>query len=118
MNNQHTGLIDLCIRHTLPAGVPAVLPEPYFPHMPANWNGVLVLGEAQHLGRKNDAYRQALLALDPIARFSRLNAVARKIQEHPDWLAKYRTNKIAYACHMVECVNASVSPADSRPKPS
>ena len=245
MNTLIPSLIDLCARHTLPAHIPAVLPEPYFPHLPAPWNGVLVLGEAQHLGRKNDAYRQTLRAADSIARYSRLNvdktqvritpwddktlpfaieaalgvraeecavsnavpwsqvneaddnanpsqelmehaqrfwrnlfsiltpthviasggvsrtvldliaaqpgqsarfffprlpsprstaslirlfpestvgerfpSVARKIQEHPDWLAKYRTNKIAYACHMVECVNASGSPADSLPKAS
>jgi hypothetical protein len=33
---------------------------------------------------------------------SQFPAIARKVLERPEWLEKYRANKIAYACHMAE----------------
>jgi hypothetical protein len=67
-----TPLIEICYRHVLPVGVPAVIPEPYIPYIPVKWNGVLVLGEAQHLGKKNFDYRKWLVDADRPTRVTRL----------------------------------------------
>lgn len=49
-------LLEICRRHILPLayeGRPyyVVVPEPYVPFIPENWNGVLVLAEAQNLSK-------------------------------------------------------------------
>lgn len=64
-------LIEICARHVLPRTIPAILPEPYIPFVPETWNGVLVLGEAQHLGKRNLSYRTWLLGADRLTRFTR-----------------------------------------------
>lgn len=73
-------LVEICRRHLLPEAISAVLPEPYIPYVPKIWNGVLVLGEAQHLGKRNIDYRKELLAGDERSRFTRLSP---KIRVHP-----------------------------------
>jgi hypothetical protein len=43
-------LTALCLRHTIPADGPrVVIAEPYLPYVPAGWDGMLVLAEAQNL---------------------------------------------------------------------
>ena len=43
-------LITICQRYVLDAHSLVVVPEPYIPLMPEQWNGTLVLAEAQNLG--------------------------------------------------------------------
>ena len=65
-------LIEICHRHLVPLTIPAIVREPYIPFVPETWNGVLVLGEAQHLGKKNLNYRMRLLDADQLTRLTRL----------------------------------------------
>lgn len=44
-------LLEICRRHTLPRPHDVVVPQPYVPFIPKNWNGVLVLAEAQNLSK-------------------------------------------------------------------
>lgn len=44
-------LSEICRRHTLPRPHDVVVPQPYVPFIPKNWNGVLVLAEAQNLSK-------------------------------------------------------------------
>jgi hypothetical protein len=59
-------LFDVCERHALASG-DVVVPEPYIPHLPKSpkeWNGILVLAEAQNLSSaKVRQYRESLEAL-------------------------------------------------------
>jgi hypothetical protein len=48
------------------------LPEPYIPYIPQDWNGNLVLAEAQNHGTKSRDYLKWLLSLDPQNRMLRL----------------------------------------------
>lgn len=65
-------MIRVCQRHVLPSGIRAVVPEPYVPFFPDRWNGVLVLAEAQNLGRRNGGYRETLLSMSPEEHMVRL----------------------------------------------
>jgi hypothetical protein len=49
-------LSEICRRHILPRPIlpcphDVVVPQPYVPFVPKNWNGVLVLAEAQNLSK-------------------------------------------------------------------
>lgn len=67
-------LLEICQRHKLPEGV-AVVAEAYIPFLPENWNGVLVVAEAQNLAKKNEGYLEWLKELpDP----------CRRLGSHPD----------------------------------
>lgn len=63
----------ICQRHILPSSFGAVFAEPYYPHLPENWNGILVLAEAQNLSDPDGAYVRQLAALSPDDRIRRLN---------------------------------------------
>lgn len=65
-------LTALCRRHVLPTVGSAVLPEPYVPFIPANWNGILVTAESQNLSQKNAEYRDWLLKQSQTKRIRRL----------------------------------------------
>jgi len=68
-------LLSVCRQHVLPAGL-AVVPEPYIPYVPTEWNGLLVLAEAQNLsGTRNSSYRRSLIAMSPRERMERLGRI-------------------------------------------
>lgn len=48
------------------------MPEPYIPFIPSNWNGCLILAEAQNHSKKNDAYLSRLKRLISEAKMLRL----------------------------------------------
>ena len=52
--------------------VDAVIPEPYIPYVPDNWNRILVLAEAQNLSATNSAYVKKLIDFNSEARVYRL----------------------------------------------
>ena len=76
-------LLDACARHTLSEQVAEeianegdqrgqiVIREAYIPYIPSQWNGYLVLGEAQNLANSNDDYVQRLTGLSPQGRMNR-----------------------------------------------
>lgn len=60
----HQVLADLqaiCLRHVLPVQERLVVPEPYVPFIPEEWNGILVLAEAQNLSDPEDPYVKGLV---------------------------------------------------------
>ncbi len=65
-------LLSICEQHTRLAPPEVVFSEPYLPRIPPRWNSVLVLAEAQNLGRQSAAYREALAAKSPRERMVRL----------------------------------------------
>ena len=73
-------LLQVCRGHVLAASSAGdtfpqvVIPEPYVPHVPKDWNRVLVLAEAQNLSNAHKGYRNRLLAADAEARILRLLA--------------------------------------------
>jgi hypothetical protein len=75
MHVDREALFGICARHHLPATIPAVVPEPYIPYIPEDWNGILVLAEAQNLSDTNRAYREKLLAADTRLRYGRLGPI-------------------------------------------
>jgi len=56
-------------RDTVPSET--IFPEPYLPYVPSDWNGILVLAEAQHLAGAS-TYRQWLADLPSEDRMRRL----------------------------------------------
>lgn len=60
------------MRHVLEPGTPATLREPYIPHIPKNWNGILVLAEAQNHAGANAEYLKRLESLTARQRYERL----------------------------------------------
>lgn len=65
-------LIKVCERHNLPDRFQSVIPEPYAPFIPQNWNGILILAEAQNLSKRSQEYRNKLRGLSKKDRFLRL----------------------------------------------
>ena len=69
-------LLDACAKHTLSeefANNRIVIPEAYIPYIPPQWNGYLVLAEAQNLANANDAYVKWLKGLSPRERMNRFS---------------------------------------------
>jgi len=67
--------LEICARHVLPQELDAVVHEPYAPYVPQyrrEWNGTLVLAEAQNLSSCGDGYAERLKQMTPTQRFSRL----------------------------------------------
>ena len=64
-----------------PEGV--VFEEPYLPYVPAPWNGVLVLAEAQHLAAKTEGYVNLLKELSPSGRMDRLGRIDENVGVGP-----------------------------------
>ncbi len=56
--NEHDALA-VCRRFRDAAPSETIFPEPYLPYVPSDWNGILVLAEAQHLAGAS-TYRQWL----------------------------------------------------------
>lgn len=73
-------LLQVCRGHVFAVGSAGdtfpkvVVPEPYVPHVPKDWNRVLVLAEAQNLSNAHKGYRARLLAADAESRILRLLA--------------------------------------------
>jgi len=66
-------LIEICKSHIILTDSKVVLGEPYIPYFPNDWNGVLVLAEAQNLSNSNTAYVNELKSLSSDERIKRLN---------------------------------------------
>lgn len=73
MATMHEALRQICEKHILSKSFGAVFVEPYYPHLPEKWNGILVLAEAQNLSDPENAYVRGLAALSPEDRIRRLN---------------------------------------------
>ncbi len=58
MSSRDADLLDACKHHSLREADAhlATIPEPYVPFVPPDWNGTLVLAEAQNHGRKSENY--------------------------------------------------------------
>ena len=70
MDAEH--LVRICLEAALEPRPDLVLSEPYVPYVPADWNGILVLAEAQNLSRGNQEYAARLRGLPPRERVLRL----------------------------------------------
>jgi len=66
--------IAICHQFAAKAPPEAVLKEPYLPHIPARWNGILILGCAENLGgdKVACAWRDRLQRMAPESRYTRL----------------------------------------------
>lgn len=65
-------LLSVCARHTRGGDDGIVIAEAYLPYLPPDWNGMLVLAEAQNLSRGHRKYVDELRALDARGRMTRL----------------------------------------------
>ena len=65
--------IQVCQKHTLPEEVDVVIREPYLPYVPENWNGLLVLAEAQNLSKTNEEYVSELRGMSSDDLYFRLS---------------------------------------------
>jgi len=66
-------MVSVCLRHTIPADGPqVVIREPYLPRVPVDWDGTLVLAEAQNLAPGSGPYVDRLRAQTPEGRAWRL----------------------------------------------
>lgn len=74
-------LIEICKNFNRSDQEDVVLPEPYIPHIPKNWNKVLVLSESQNLSAKK--YVDELLAKDTNGRINRLYEWDNKVGVYP-----------------------------------
>ena len=64
--------VNLCREFADRAPDGVIFPEPYLPYVPAKWNGVLVLAEAQNLGNPEAGHVLWLEGLPPEERIKRL----------------------------------------------
>ncbi len=67
-------LSAVCARHARVESDDVVIREAYLPYVPSDWNGLLVLAEAQNLSEQNADYVERLKALDAQGRMTRLRA--------------------------------------------
>lgn len=65
-------MLAVCRRFAEAAPAEAMIREPYLPYVPANWNGVLVLAEAQQLAGPKQ-YHELLRGLSAEQRMDRLS---------------------------------------------
>ncbi len=66
-------MMQTCEKHVIHEEIEVVIREPYIPYVPENWNGVLVLAEAQNLSSTNDSYVEKLKRMSSKERYKRLN---------------------------------------------
>lgn len=67
-------LFKICTDNILPPNINVVIPEPYVPYIPNEWNGILVLAEAQNLSKlSSDPYVQKLKSMSAKERIFRLS---------------------------------------------
>jgi hypothetical protein len=59
MLNKETkeALINVCKNHCYQNKESVIVPEPYIPHIPKNWNGILVLADRQNINLGDDYYK-------------------------------------------------------------
>jgi hypothetical protein len=69
---EHAQMLEICKRHLVSDSVDVVIPEPYIPYIPDNWNGILVLAEAQNLSKSSKNYVEYLKNSSAETKFSRL----------------------------------------------
>lgn len=50
-------LLNVCKEHCYQNAENVIVPEPYLPYVPENWNGILVLAESQMIGEKDNYAR-------------------------------------------------------------
>jgi len=67
--NQKEALLDVCRKHCYQNAQNSLVPEPYLPYMPENWNGILILAEAQ---TPYPNYWEKLKVLDSMGKMTRL----------------------------------------------
>jgi len=73
-----SGYLEICKRFTGEAPDEAIIKEPYLPYVPRDWNGLLVLAEAQNLA--DDNYVSKLRAENrPEELMDRLNLLSKDI---------------------------------------
>ena len=65
-------LLDVCRQRVQPEP-PTVIGEPYIPYVPPQWNGVLVLAEAQNLSATSQGYVDDLRSMSETDRMRRLD---------------------------------------------
>jgi len=65
-------LLAVCRKFIYEPESDVVIPEPYVPYIPENWNGILVLAEAQNLSEENRVYRDGLKGQSTNGRILRL----------------------------------------------
>jgi len=66
-------LVRICLDHPLPDSDRVVVSYPYIPWVPSDWNGILVLAEAQNLSKTNADYRNNLRNMLPNEQVRRLH---------------------------------------------
>ncbi len=72
MSAKTDAMIEVCRRHVVSPDLHAILPEPYIPYIPDDWNGLLVLAESQNLASAGE-YRERLEKASSEDRFVRLS---------------------------------------------
>jgi hypothetical protein len=65
-------LIRLCLEFPAIEGIDVVIPRAYIPWVPDNWNGLLVLAEAQNLSETNRGYVERLTKMSEKKQVCRL----------------------------------------------
>ena len=65
-------LIEICEQYQLPLNNNVVIREAYIPYIPPNWNGYLVLGEAQNLSSSYENYVDELKEMTQREKVTRL----------------------------------------------
>lgn len=76
-------LLKLCQSSAIKLPSAVTIPEPYIPFIPSNWNGCLVLAEAQNHSKRNDAYLSWLTELTSEDRMLRLYELKDKLGCQP-----------------------------------
>lgn len=95
-------LMEICRKHILPMSANVVLHEPYIPYIPDNWQGDLMLAEAQNLSITNQEYVERLANRSEAERINRLcNSNDLGIGPWDDF-----TMKIAYEAAFGQCAEA------------
>jgi len=74
-------LLSVCKRHVLKNRTKATVREPYVPYIPAQWNKVLVLAEAQN--HAQGSYLADLRRMSPRSRLLRLYKSKQMVGVHP-----------------------------------
>jgi len=82
---QKEALLNVCKKHRYQNSENVIVPEPYLPYMPENWNGILVLAESQNIS-PGDEYDKWLdeLKTEPGKLMTRLEQIPYK--NKPDWI--------------------------------
>jgi len=82
---QKEALLNVCKKHYYQNAENVIVPEPYRPYMPENWNGILVLAESQNIS-PGDEYDKWLneLKTEPGKLMTRLEQIPYK--NKPDWI--------------------------------